>query len=624
MTFAGRSIPRIITVISATGLMLLGSISTLSAEEQPEPKPPIIIQRQTNPAEEQFRQQLSLARKLIDSKNWTGAAAVLETLYETDPANGVVINELMKCLDELKQYPKAVDLVNREISRQPNNIYLRLRLAEYLVKQDSLGPALAVYNQTINLAGDDNLGNQQSIVNNLVFFGLPERAAELIDSLRTVTGDSALFALQKGGIFEQKREYETATREYYQLLGDTARSAIDAEKKLISLLEFPTSSDAALKELTRLADRDSNIKLFKILSDFYLKQQMFEPAFDYAIRRDSSGNQSGAGLLTFLRNCRERDLHDETIRMARYILDNYESSPIIPETYFIYAEALTDRGDFEAAIAVYDTITAVLPRIQDKSDALYRIGSIYSEHYNDCYTGLDYFDSVITAYPAGTGFVDALLSRPNCYMRLSEYEKARADYNALKNRHLDENRSEQIDYNLALMDFFEYDFDSCNVFFRKVLVDFPKGYYVNDALRLLMVMSDAEGDKELLQLYSSAEMFKMRRLTDSTIQRLEALTRTINRSLADNALYDLTNISMARSDTLSALAYIAKLKDEFADSYYLPYGLKLQADILMTKSDRQAEAADIYRTLLENYPNYPFASKVREIMREIQTQKPVG
>ncbi len=613
------------TRLLLVSLLALMGVANGRTEVNEKSDDPIILQRQKkNPQDERQRQQLSLARKLMDSKNWQGAAAVLETLYETNPTHGVVVNQLMKCLDQLKQYPKAVDLVRRQIQRQSNNFHLRLRLAEYLVKQDSLDAALGVYNKIIGMVPNNSIGSYQSIVNNMVLFGFPDRAVELIDSLRLALSDSRLFALQKGGILEQKREYAEATLEFYHLLGDTARSAINAEMKIVSLLDFPVSSEAALEVLTEIADQTPNHKLYKILSDFYLKKQQFEPAFEYAVRRDSSGNQKGIGLLTFLRNCRERELNDETIRMSRYILDKYESSPILPETYFIYAEALANAARYDEAINIYDTIVAVLPRAQDKASALFEIGQIYSNQLDDCPKGLKMYDSVISTFPAGVGYVDALLARPDCYIRLGEYEQARKDFALLRHRHLDENRKEEIEYNLALMDFFEKKFDSCRVAFRKLMIDFPMGYFVNDALRLLMVINEAEGDNDLLYLYSSAEMFKKRRMPDSTKNRYEALTRSINRVLADNALFGLMNLSLEEADTTSTLNSIEKLAEEFPDSYYLPYGLKLRADIWLLNEAKKPEATREYRSLLENYPDYPFVSKVREILRKLEAAQPVG
>ncbi|MDF1545144.1 MAG: tetratricopeptide repeat protein [bacterium] len=611
--------------VSFVLLVVLPGATGAKAAEQKKTADPIILQKQTkNPQDEQFRQKLSLARKLIDSKNWQGAAAVLEGLYETNPTHGVVVNQLMQCLDHLKQYPKAVDLVKRQIARQTNNFHLHLRLAEYFVKQDSLDAAMSVYNQTIGMVINNNIGSYQSIINNMVLFGFQDRAIDLIDSLRLTLTDSSLFALQRGGILEQKREYREATREFYMLLGDSSRSAINAENKIISLLEFPTSSDAALEVLTNAVDKSADQKLYKILSDFYLKKQQFEPAFEYAVRRDSTGNQKGVGLLSFLRNCRERDLHEETIRMARYILNNIQNSPILPETYFIYAGALAEAARYDEAISVYDTIFASLPRPQDKASALFEIGRIYANRMDDCDRALMMYDSIIASFPAGIGYVDALLARPDCYIRLGEYDKAREDFGKLRLRQLDENRREAIEYNLALIDFFEKKFDSCQVAFRKLMLDFPSGYYVNDALRLLMVINEAEGDNDLLYLYSSAEMFKKRGMPDSTKNRYEALTRSINRVLADNALFGLINLSMAEGDTVSALSSVKKLAEEFPESYYLPYGLKLQADIWWLDEARRVEAAQEYRSLLEEYPDYPFVSKVRERLREIETGRPVG
>ena len=42
---------------------------------------------------------------------------------------------------------------------------------------------------------------------------------------------------------------------------------------------------------------------------------------------------------------------------------------------------------------------------------------------------------------------------------------------------------------------FRKDYDSATVQMRKLMVDFPRGYFVNDALRLLVLVDQAAGDE---------------------------------------------------------------------------------------------------------------------------------
>ena len=100
-----------------------------------------------------------------------------------------------------------------------------------------------------------------------------------------------------------------------------------------------------------------------------------------------------------------------------------------------------------------------------------------------------------------------------------------------------------------------------------------------------------------------------------------ALVENDNSVLADIALLEMARIDVQASDTARALAELNRLIEEFPESYYMPFGLKGKADLLVADDGRREEAVAIYRRILEHYPNYPFGSEVREAMRRLEENK---
>ena len=86
----------------------------------------------------------------------------------------------------------------------------------------------------------------------------------------------------------------------------------------------------------------------------------------------------------------------------------------------------------------------------------------------------------------------------------------------------------------------------------------------------------------------------------------------------------MTLLNVQMGDSAAALESINRLDSGFPDSYYRPYGLKLKADMLMDKIESRDTARAIYRTLLEQFPNYPFASDVRKRLKQLETDFKVG
>lgn len=567
----------------------------------------------------EVEQKVRTARKLIKKKNYEGASALLETLYEQDSENRVVVNLLFICYNRLGYLLKAEALSRRLVERAPENYVNRLRLAEILAKQARLEEAELAYREAVSLIPHNDVARYRTVLQSMIGHGFEAMALTLIDTARARLADSALFALDRGEILERQNDYRQASEEFFAALEDTSsRTASNAEKKLLALLDYPESSAEVEKSLLEQTDVKVNVRAAKILSSFYLKAERFDRAFDFAVIRDSLEGQEGSSVLNFMRSSRERKLYHQLARMAEHVLNSYDNHPIIGETYFLYGNALVQLGRFDDAIAAYDTIFATFPRVQDKAEALYRIGNIYLNHLNDCPRALIFFDSVISHYNAGLGFLNAKLAVPYCYLRQGILNEAGSAFENLLTRRLDEDAKEAVEYNLALILFFEKQFDSSVVAFRKLLVDYPRGFYVNDALQLLLLLEEAKGAPKLLYDFSNALLFEQMRLPDSTATKLLLIVNNSNRALADVALYKLAMLSLSWADSLAAIEFIEQLAEEFPESYYLPYGMKAKADIYLARPDGEKQARSIYRRLLEEYPNYPFISDVRKTMRQLE------
>jgi tetratricopeptide (TPR) repeat protein len=611
---------RILTVLTLWGLL----VCSLFPAETEKTKPPVPLQTERiapdNPRGDRD-QKLPLVRRLMRAQNYEGASALLEAMYEETPDDPVIVNLLLACYDRLGYMTKSETLARRLVELFPNNVTYRIKLAEALAKQGKDEEAKAAYREALARLHPRNIQNLSAyrmVFRSMMRHEFDDMALALIDSVRSQREDPTRFALERGTILERRNQYRAATGEFFAVLNDSGRVARDAENKLLSLLEYPESSDTVEQTLLELTAADTSSRAARILTSFYLKAERFDRAFEFAVMQDSLEGGNGTMLLNFVHRCQERKLYREAARMAEYILSRYQNQPLANQTYLLYADALTKLGRYDEAIKVYDTLVVLSPRAQDKAEALYLIGDIYLNYLQDYPRALAVFDSVVNNYQAGMGYLNARLAIPFCYLRQGKLTRARSAFSDMLQRRLNNNIKEEVEYYLALLLFFEKKFDSSRVALRKLLVDHPRGFYVNDAVQLLLVMDEAESAPEVLYDYSNALLFEQRRMPDSVEAKLLRIVQDKNKALADVALYRLALLSMERSDSAKAVAYIDQLSKEFSDSYYLPYGLKIKADILVAHPEEVGKAKEIYRLLLEKYPNYPFISNVRERMRQLE------
>ncbi len=569
--------------------------------------------------------RLTTVRQLMKSQSWEPAAAMLEVIYESDKANQTVINLLKNCYGQLKQYGKIETLVRRQIEIVPGNFNLWIELAEVLADQGSSDKATDAYREAERLIAAPDQGRYLLLVRSQLRHGLEDQTLELIDKIRKQSKDSTLFALERGTVMESRKKYTAAIQEYLPVLAaDTTMEALEVERRIILLLDFPEASKEVERILVSEAQTRKNARVVRLLADYYVRDNRFDQAFEFAVRRDSPENMQGQSVIYLMRQCYDRKLYAEAARFGEWILNRHSQGPSNIEARLFYARSLARIGQTDRAFAQYDTVLVTSPRDADRGQALFESGEIYFNLLGDNARALACFDSVVNRYRVGLAYVEANRARPFCYLRMGELAAARNAFTFQKDHPMSDDIEEESAYYLGLIHLFEGRYDSAEVSFRKLLVDHPTGFFINDALQMSMVLTEAKDAPELLSDYAQAMYAQEKRSFDSTRIWLDRLARAENQTLADVALHRLTLISLQLADTTAALDCIQRLDSGFADSYYRPYGLKLKADILSSSRSTIEEARALYKQLLEQCPNYPFASDVRKRLKQLETDFKVG
>jgi tetratricopeptide (TPR) repeat protein len=570
-------------------------------------------------------QKMTMARRMIGTGRYQEAADLLEVIYERDPEDIRVINMLQACYDHLERYEQAERMTRRLLERDPGSLPNRFSLAELLAKQGRTAEATGVYEEIEKDIDRTDKNSLILFIGSLARSHFDDLALARIDSARLWLNDSIAFAIDRGSLLEQRREYRAAAETYLPLITiDTVREARAAERKLLALLEFEESRGTVEAILTARADSTAGLRLMRLLADHYLKTDRFEEAFAYTLRQDSLEGLSGAPLIAFLRRCHERKKWTDVARMAKTFQEYYPDSPYKDDVAFEYAGALARLGRPEEAIDIYRGLASQVSNDSHRGDAVYGIGVIYMDYLDQLDSALVYFDSVTENYPRGGNYLNARRAIPLVYLRLGYLDLARLQYQALAASRLPEKMAEDVLYHQGLVDFFDGRYDSAAFYLQKVMVDFPRGYFVNDALRITLAIRDVEGNTEPLGRYARALQMEYRGKTDSAVGSYRELAGEDGSVLGDIALYRIMQLELGRGDSASALEAAARLDEEYPESYYRPLGLKLKADILAEDAQTIGEAKEIYRQILESFADYPFAREVRERLRELDKPEPVG
>jgi tetratricopeptide (TPR) repeat protein len=575
--------------------------------------------------EKPTEKKVALARRMISLKRFQDATDLLEAVYEKEPKNGLVQNLLRSCYDQLQAYGKAELLARRMLENSPTSIGHQLYLAELLVKLDRKDEALETYGQVAETVRDLDPTRSLILIRSLIKSGLDTEAVELIDRTRLTKAEATLFAIERGSLLERQREYRLATDEYLALLAaDSSAYAGQAEKRLMAMLDFEESSEPVEAVLKARADSSSSVRTMRVLSDHYLKAERFAEAFALVLKEDSLDGQTGFPLVSYMRRCQERQSWPQVVQMARIVLDRFPDGPFRAEVAFDYARALAELDRAPEAATVYSSLFEKTPLEQTKADALYGLGVLYYQFLGDYDQAIVYFDSVVHHYPRGRGYLYARKATPICHLHQGRLEEARKKFSDLSQSRLPGEMAEEVNYMLGLVSFFDKQFDSAETAFRRLTVNYPTGFYVNDALQLILAITEAATNEAALEAYSEARYLMYRGQVAAARTRYYDMADASTTVLGDLALYQIIELELAQADSTAALKAIERLTEDYAESYYTPLGIKTKADLLSQTADGQVEARELYRMLLDAYPDYPFVREVRLKLRYLDQQQAVG
>ncbi|MFH2049964.1 MAG: tetratricopeptide repeat protein [bacterium] len=568
--------------------------------------------------------RIKFARDLIRDKNFEGAAALLEIIYEKQPDNNSVISMLRTCYTQMGYYTKEEMLIRKVLETSPDNYINYQFLAEALARQNKTEEALQAYQQAVRLIINVDSSQYLNIVRSMSYHGFESEALNLIKELRTKKNNPKVLSLEAGKISESTRDYKTATLEYFSALDDTSRGGVEAEGRLLNLLANEEAVSVVEKELLAQTGDSPRAKVARLLSVHYLKTGQPDKSYQFARLQDSLDGKKGLAILSHIRSCFERKLYQDAVTAYEKSPPVYADEPMYFEALRIYADALVQLGRYRDAIVVYDSVVAKFPRKQDQSEACYKIGQIYLDNLMDYEAAIKIFDSVIAFHTSGGGYFKSLISLPHCYLRQGDLDEALNKFNMLSELRFNDDALEEINYYRGMIFFYQKNYDSSLAVFNRMLVDFPRGFYLNDALQLIMLMTEASEAPAYLFDYSQALLYEEQRLPDSAKAVLDKIVEDANPLLADISLYKLSLMSLENFDSTSALGYIETMSEQYPDSYYLPFSLKTKAEILLNSPETWEKGKEIYRHLLESYPDYPFISEIRKRLRELEIDTQTG
>ncbi len=436
---------------------------------------------------------------------------------------------------------------------------------------------------------------------------------------REQLGDSTIYAFQLAVLFESRRDYARSTQEYFRAIARDSAIARRIENRLLKLLETTDGDSPMEQELQKAAATPASAATAnRLLVTLYLESGRPDDAWKAAWTVDSVNGQNGLSLIVFMRQAYERNYQSVAMRAARRILSAYPQSPVRHQAEWELARMALKTGNVHDAREQLIRISRTSPVLRFRLEAALGYAELAWRTMGDLQVGESVYAAVVFLKPAGQYFHRAMLGRAMIASIQGDYGKVRSLLVKMEIKKPQPKDREELTYRLAELKYFEGDLEGALSTWSALITDYPKGVWVNDALRYNMLLSAySEIAPADLRALGKAEALARMRRPDSALQIIAGLRGSLEAPLAPSAILLAARIHQDAGSADSALALWDGFVKAYPDAADAPGALMLAAELCEKVLSRPETARDRYHTLLEVYPKSHWSEEARLRLRTL-------
>lgn len=575
------------------------------------------------------------ARQLEQQGKYKEAAMLYMSLYHASPQNLTYYTGVRRNLLQLKDYDTLAKFIE---TCKLEQTLLRFEVddADILFKSGKDKEAIRKWKNLIEGHKiDQNAYNlvATAMIENALF----DEAIAIYQKGRLALNDPGLFIFELARLYAYRQEFKKATSEYVQYLLqyldqidfiDARLSEIDTQEGAIAEI---------IEELTGSIATYPGIKsqIHYLLAGLYLRSRDYPTALDHfkmiegPIKTKSQDAKQGKYLFDFANTAIRDGVYDIGRRAFSLVIENYPNSPYLLRARLGIAQSFETEGRFEEAVQTYKDLQMSFPKAPQSSEALYRIGNIFYSRFYDYDKAIDTFNFMIEKYPGSLYRHKAMFRLGDSWLARGDVNKAMAWYQKplTENQQINLTTIDEAYYSLGRTRYFQGDFDVALENLNKVgnttgKSNMPsQGILLNDALALVILITENKNDTEVLKRFATAELYTFQRKFPDALTIFHALVKEKpNSGVSDHALLAIGDLYRLTGDFNAALTAYSRITGDYPDSYLRDLSQQRIGEVMEKDIGDIVKAIKAYEKLLVDYPKSLLLEETRKRIRALETQ----
>ncbi len=450
--------------------------------------------------EAQSNNEFQIANRLMQQQRYDEALPILQRISSQNPDIFLFFDRLVEAHIQLKQYDRALKLVEESISNQRNVPESNILLGQLYHFMGDTSKAFEIWN--LNL---QQYSNQLQLYLNTANAMMDRReynkAIEVYRKGRTMFNNEQLFMSEIPNAYMQAGEYENAIGEWLRLVRQNPQQSAGIQRMLLRYND-PILYDIAILELGDELDNmaltdPSYTPFYELQIWLLLENKLYRRAYSSAREYEERTSNYNFTLFNVGRQLGENNEFELALSAFDYYSENsfgeikWRAEEEKASIFTKWAKYLDDYSlDFDnKRDSLFKEASDILDQLIEQTQTYSRIDQVYLKKAE---SALDFvFD-----LEAAREVTKRLKSLPNMYdtpeasyldgriyLAQKEYTSARISLTRSNKKAEVGDLAEKTRYFLALTDFYSGDFEFAKIQL-KTLGRQNTSYYANDALEL--------------------------------------------------------------------------------------------------------------------------------------------
>jgi tetratricopeptide (TPR) repeat protein len=583
-----------------------------------------------------------LAQSFERTGDFDRAASLFEEIYSIQPQNYLIFESLNRVYLQSKQYQNSIDLIQKKINVNPQdiNLYGMLGTTYYLMGNEE--KAYETWEEGIKTQPDNQM-SYRIMANNAIQRRAFDKAIDYLERGKAISQNPDYFAYDLANIYSLTMQFNKAAEEYCLILSLQPTQLSTVENRILSYSNKPGALSQTI-EVIENWDKANNISFDYLLARLYIEAKSFDKAHSLYLEIDKKQQNKGAELYNFSQLVFNEGEYQLAAEVYKEIINKYPESAYSSGSKLGYAKSLeaileketeaanpnwkplsepliVDTAKTNNVIRSYLDLINDYPNSEIANESYFRIGKIYLWKLNNLSEAKENFEQILTVALTSRFAVESSEQIGKIFVIEGNLKKAIEQFSMIiNNRRAAEDKRNFAKYQLAKIDFFEGNFTDAKEKLASVISNL-KDNSANDAIELSLLLNTASADSSnLLRLGMAEFLIEQRRYSEAS-----EIFKNITSNPNAFVLHHICKIREAEAELAmnnidKSVELFEAITNEAEKNIYADKALYLLGKIYQYGKKNYPKAIESYESLLAKFPNSLYLDNARNAILELRNK----